>query len=86
MGREEAMRKEPLLRGYGNDFIYSPSTSVANPLQVIHCLSEELKTKYGDYCTQFYEVPAQEVITAMKRDLTELRYKDMQFETKYLIN
>ena len=55
MSRKEALMREPLLRGYGEDVIFSPNTSVANPVQVIKWLSEELKTKYRDYWIQFYD-------------------------------
>lgn len=81
MSMAEARRIEPLIRGYGTDpnyegqrkigeteVIYSPNTSVANPVQVIHCLSHELTTKYGDYCKQFYDYPANEYLNAYKLD------------------
>lgn len=86
MKRSEAQKIEPLLRGYGEEVIYSPTTSVANPKQVIHCISEELKNKHGDYCTQFYNVELLKHDRVTSQDISEAVTKDSLFQSKYLIN
>lgn len=86
MSREQALKKEPLLRGFGNEVIWSPNTSVANSKQLIKCVSEEIKTKHGDYCTQFYGVELLKMEKITKGDQIELVTKDDLFESRYLIN
>mmetsp|Transcript_27442 Transcript_27442/g.24322 ORF Transcript_27442/g.24322 Transcript_27442/m.24322 type:complete len:133 (+) Transcript_27442:260-658(+) len=86
MSRQEALKREPLLRGYGEDVIWSPSTSVANPKEVITKLSAELDTKYGKYCTQFYEINIQKFDKELKGDKVEIVTPKEVFEGRYLIN
>ncbi|CAI2370949.1 unnamed protein product [Moneuplotes crassus] len=86
MSRTEAMKREPLLRGYGEEVIWSPSTSVANPRQVIKCLSNEIREKYGKYCSQFYNTEILKLEKSNQKDCIEVASKDFLFESKYLIN
>lgn len=84
MSREQAQKKEPLLRGYGQDVIWSPTTSVANSKQLISKISDELKSK--PTCSQFYDVEILKIDRTIKGDQIEIATKDFLFESKYLIN
>ena len=86
MRRSEAMKLEPLLRGYGEDVIWSPSTSVADPKQVLNCISKELDTKYGNYCSQFYDLDIRKIEKENNGDKIEVVTPNELFESKYLIN
>lgn len=86
MSRKEAMMREPLLRGYGEDVIFSPNTSVANPVQVITWLSNELNTKHRDYWTQFYNQNSLVFMNTKNSDTNIVITADSRFEGKYLIN
>ena len=86
MSRKEAMKREPLLRGYGEEVLWSPTTSVADPKQVIHCLSEEISEKYGKYCSQFYNVDVRRIERTIQGDQIEAATPEQLFESKYFIN
>ena len=62
MSRQQAIKKEPGLSGYGDDVIWSPNTSVADPIELINCLSSELTTKHSHLFTQFYNTEASELV------------------------
>ena len=86
MPRSEALKKEPLMKGYGDAVIYSPNTSVGNPVKVIQWISYELQEKYGNYCTQFYNQNGLIFEGIKQGDKTSVTTNDSRFETKYLIN
>jgi L-2-hydroxyglutarate oxidase len=84
MSREQAQKREPLLRGYGQDVIWSPTTSVANQKQLISKISSELISK--PTCSQFYDLEILKIDRTLKGDQIEVATENYLFESRYLIN
>ena len=79
--------KEPLLKWYGDDVIFSPHTSVANSKQVIKWVSNEIKTRYADYCTQYYDLQADDIEFEFESSSKINVYtKNIDFQAKYVVN
>lgn len=86
MTRAQALKKEPSLTGYGDDVIFSPNTSVANPKQVINCIGSELSSKFGQYCHLVFGGEYKEIIQEIQDERIMVKTKTDVYEGKYLIN